>query len=544
MLKATSAPSITRRPNPVGQYIEVSVLPESAQQAPITSELPDSPLEYNHVFVDEEPAFQPDTDEPFVTIENGIININFAGLSNPNLTSDQFNEQIKVLSETLIQVICLDPTNIETIELVAEEKPDKEISNNSSSKKTIPIIQKYPRYKVIPSSGKRTHCNIEHDTTKGKLRLEQSIKVIQRSPTHVEAIVINPGTGIKCKGFFGVFHRILYTLDFNYVNGKWALDIPKLRAQKKPRGEKILRYEEKIYRTPGNFIWLVLNEATLNNTIPFFNKNMTKAFFLMTAYDGISLDSVLNKNNLFLFNILSLFDNVATAIEKFHTKKKHIHNDLNATNILQIIKDGSIKLIDYGLATEPGKVKGGHGLDIICTPESYLNGYRGNYSDDTFAFGVLLYQFLTKGLLPRESGKQDPNYYNHYGNIQPLEINQLCFLDHDKIKNEKLLIELCEFVNSIILQPPLERPNYIQIRDTMAKLKLMIVSENQNESDVVKTKEKKLGDQHSKTPATKSWRKDAKANPGNSPSTMYYRPNVTPTSRSLSSGSLFKLSNV
>lgn len=86
-----------------------------------------------------------------------------------------------------------------------------------------------------------------------------------------------------------------------------------------------------------------------------------------------------------------------------------IHRDLKAANVRVLLPEGSVKLLDFGLARELADMTQTATGVVMGTPEcmapELLAGARASAAGDVYALGVLLYQLLT-GHLPFEGHAQ------------------------------------------------------------------------------------------------------------------------------------------
>ena len=88
---------------------------------------------------------------------------------------------------------------------------------------------------------------------------------------------------------------------------------------------------------------------------------------------------------------LELCENLALALKFVHSLGI-IHRDLKASNIL--IKNGQIKLADFGLATFTNKkLEAGIGTEIYSSPEQ-MNSSFYNEKTDIFSLGLIFYEIL------------------------------------------------------------------------------------------------------------------------------------------------------
>jgi serine/threonine protein kinase len=101
---------------------------------------------------------------------------------------------------------------------------------------------------------------------------------------------------------------------------------------------------------------------------------------------------------------LELFQHVLSAVDYAH-EHKVIHRDIKPENIM-VTADGSIKVLDFGIAKElgSGKTKTGTGMGTIhyMAPEQYTDASKVDARADIYALGITLYEMLA-GRLPWDS---------------------------------------------------------------------------------------------------------------------------------------------
>ena len=130
-------------------------------------------------------------------------------------------------------------------------------------------------------------------------------------------------------------------------------------------------------------------------------------FIVMEHVDGVLLSSVIARESglpleIALHYALQITDAVA------HAHKHGItHGDLKATNI-SVCRDGTVKVLDFGLAVQRGTVRGGDDVETTRPPESgsgagtvpymapeLLRGGHADARSDVWALGVVLFEMLT-----------------------------------------------------------------------------------------------------------------------------------------------------
>jgi serine/threonine-protein kinase len=123
-------------------------------------------------------------------------------------------------------------------------------------------------------------------------------------------------------------------------------------------------------------------------------------YLVMEYLEGQSLDVIIGGNRpLNLLDELDIMLDVCRGLDYAH-QSKIIHRDIKPANIV-VLKDGGVKLVDFGIAhivgrklTQPGQVIGSFNY---MSPEQ-INSKAIDTRTDIFSAGIVLYQLLTKAL--------------------------------------------------------------------------------------------------------------------------------------------------
>lgn len=152
--------------------------------------------------------------------------------------------------------------------------------------------------------------------------------------------------------------------------------------------------------------------ATLNhpNILAVFQMGTYEGapYLVSELLEGGTLREVLARGSLPIRKVIDYGMQVARGLAAAH-EKRIVHRDLKPENLF-ITRDGSVKILDFGLAkltqrqstgdsneptltigTEPGVVMGTVGY---MSPEQ-VSGKRADHRADIFAFGAILYEMLT-----------------------------------------------------------------------------------------------------------------------------------------------------
>ena len=120
-------------------------------------------------------------------------------------------------------------------------------------------------------------------------------------------------------------------------------------------------------------------------------------YFAMEYVDGIPLDDYCRRYRPTAERKLTLFLAVCSAVEAAH-RNLVIHRDLKPANVL-VAKDGSVKLLDFGIATllddETGPVEKQPLSPAYASPEQ-LQGGPLTTAVDVWGLGAVLYELLAE----------------------------------------------------------------------------------------------------------------------------------------------------
>ena len=126
------------------------------------------------------------------------------------------------------------------------------------------------------------------------------------------------------------------------------------------------------------------------------------AYFAMEYVEGEPITSFCTRQRLPLRDRLRLFLQVCDAVQAAHAQRI-VHRDLKPSNIF-VRKDGSVKLLDFGIAEESDRARNPGAATMMSLP--YAAPEHGDAGAgigvDVFSLGVLLHELLT-GRLPFET---------------------------------------------------------------------------------------------------------------------------------------------
>ncbi len=148
-------------------------------------------------------------------------------------------------------------------------------------------------------------------------------------------------------------------------------------------------------------------------------------FIVMEYIEGRELREIIKTKPLTLNDALDVIEKIADGLKLAHSKGI-IHRDVKSNNIM-MAEDGTVKIMDFGLAkvkgsaqvTEPGSTGG---TFAYMSPEQ-VSGEEVDHRSDIWSLGVVFYEMLT-GRLPFQSDYHAALIFTILNN-EPLEPSQL-----------------------------------------------------------------------------------------------------------------------
>ncbi len=122
-----------------------------------------------------------------------------------------------------------------------------------------------------------------------------------------------------------------------------------------------------------------------------------QSFICMGYYEGDTVEEKTKQGPLEIDEALDITIQIAQGLDKAH-QSKIVHRDIKSANII-ITKDGTVKIVDFGLAKLSGQTrvtKDGAtlGTAAYMSPEQTL-GKEVDHRTDIWSLGVVLYEMLT-----------------------------------------------------------------------------------------------------------------------------------------------------
>lgn len=129
------------------------------------------------------------------------------------------------------------------------------------------------------------------------------------------------------------------------------------------------------------------------------------SYYIVTDYiDGVSLDKVLKTRQILPEStVIKYVNDLANALKFLHCQSPPIlYLDMKPSNIM-VKKDGSIMLIDFGIAQRKIEESRNLGTRGYAAPEQYIKGEALSEKTDVFSLGMTIFSMLT-------GKKPDGNY--------------------------------------------------------------------------------------------------------------------------------------
>lgn len=128
-----------------------------------------------------------------------------------------------------------------------------------------------------------------------------------------------------------------------------------------------------------------------------------RKYLVMEYIDGISLRTYMDRRGALDFDeVISFSEQILAALEHAHSRGI-VHRDIKPQNIL-VLKDGIIKVTDFGIAKLPESSRGDTMKDNAIGTAFYISPEQAaakptDHRSDLYSFGVMMYEMAT-GTLP------------------------------------------------------------------------------------------------------------------------------------------------
>jgi len=187
----------------------------------------------------------------------------------------------------------------------------------------------------------------------------------------------------------------------------------------------------------------------------FVDNNWKYYYVVMEFMDGNDLESILRQRSFSQEEAITIFKSLLNGVSDIH-KAKLIHRDLKPANIC-FLKDGSIKILDFGLSklidftsiTSTGDVLGS---PLYMSPEQLSDSKNIDYRSDYYALGVILFKILTNKTPYGDIASREELYYRIQSN-PPISIRIYLPMVDNAIDN---------LIDNLLKKENYNRPNSIQ----------------------------------------------------------------------------------
>ncbi len=174
-----------------------------------------------------------------------------------------------------------------------------------------------------------------------------------------------------------------------------------------------------------------------------------RKYLVMEYIDGISLREYMDRRTALDFEeVISFSEQILAALEHAHSRGI-VHRDIKPQNIL-VLKDGIIKVTDFGIAKLPEKDKGETISDNAIGTAFYISPEQAaakptDHRSDLYSFGCMMYEMAT-GSLP-------------FDDERPMAVLMM-HIDADPIKPRKLNRRIPRGLERLILTAMEKNPSH------------------------------------------------------------------------------------
>lgn len=170
-----------------------------------------------------------------------------------------------------------------------------------------------------------------------------------------------------------------------------------------------------------------LNHPNIVTVYDFGETDDGDPYIVMEFLEGRPLDKLIStKPPVPVFEKLGIISQVCMALNYAH-KRGVVHRDIKPANVM-VLADGTVKLVDFGIAKQEKsdlltraaltRMNTVIGSLYYIAPERF-QGQEADGRSDIFSTGVMLYQFLTDGVLPWDAGDDTATVYAMVNSPRP-----------------------------------------------------------------------------------------------------------------------------
>ena len=139
-------------------------------------------------------------------------------------------------------------------------------------------------------------------------------------------------------------------------------------------------------------------------------------WIVMDYAEGLPLNKLKKYSNLTEPETATLVREILQALQNLHTRDV-IHCDIKPGNIL-LTTDGTIKIVDFGLATRVADSNKGHAGTLDYMAPEIVNEQDYNQKADIWSLGITLFSLIFNGTPHKEYDSEDmPKFNSQYGKL-------------------------------------------------------------------------------------------------------------------------------
>lgn len=244
------------------------------------------------------------------------------------------------------------------------------------------------------------------------------------------------GSVYRCQKDGNIYAMKIFSADFvfgEFQNGSDNRITREIAALKLVNSPQVVKYID-----DGNFI---------DNGWQYY-------YVVMDYVDGDDLETILRAQSLSIDNSINIFSSILKGISAIHSANL-IHRDLKPANIY-LLKDGSVKILDFGLSklidftsiTNTGDVLG---TPLYMAPEQISDSKNIDYRSDYYALGVILFKLLSNQTPYGNVSSREELYYKIKGE-PPISIRTYLPTIENSIDN---------LITALLQKENYKRPNTI-----------------------------------------------------------------------------------
>ncbi len=202
-------------------------------------------------------------------------------------------------------------------------------------------------------------------------------------------------------------------------------------------------------------------------------------FIVMEYLDGYTLEYKLERMpRLKNDEILSIFYQICKGLEFAH-ENGIIHQDIKPANIF-IMPDGTVKIVDFGLACNPGNIDFNLPGTVFYMAPEQIQGNPVDERTDIYSLGIMFYEMLTG---------ERPFPEDNISNLMDLH------LEEDIQDPRHIVNDVPESLSRIVMRCSRRNPDerYNNISELIAEIKPLIENTGIEDQKVLKEKTNMIG---------------------------------------------------